>query len=116
MLGDNIFFGHGLPDQLRAAASRSVGATVFAYHVNDPQRYGVVTFDKDGTVTAGNASGINDGAAAVLLAPSAMAKELGKPLAPKAVRFVGDIPRTRNAKLMRRVVRAAHYTEPLTNV
>ena len=49
VLGDNIFFGHGLPDQLRAAASRSGGATVFAYHVNDPQRYGVVTFDKDGT-------------------------------------------------------------------
>ncbi|RZV38377.1 MAG: glucose-1-phosphate thymidylyltransferase [Chromatiales bacterium] len=49
VLGDNIFFGHGLPDQLRAAASRSVGATVFAYHVNDPERYGVVAFDKDGT-------------------------------------------------------------------
>ena len=49
VLGDNIFFGHGLPDQLRAAASRPVGATVFAYHVNDPERYGVVTFDKDGT-------------------------------------------------------------------
>ena len=49
VLGDNIFFGHGLPDQLRAAASRSDGATVFAYHVNDPERYGVVAFDKDGT-------------------------------------------------------------------
>ena len=49
VLGDNIFFGHGLPDQLRAAASRSDVATVFAYHVNDPERYGVVTFDKDGT-------------------------------------------------------------------
>jgi len=49
VLGDNIFFGHGLPDQLRAAASRADGATVFAYHVNDPERYGVVTFDKDGT-------------------------------------------------------------------
>ena len=49
VLGDNIFFGHGLPDQLRAAASRSAGATVFAYHVNDPERYGVVAFDKDGT-------------------------------------------------------------------
>ncbi len=49
VLGDNIFFGHGLPDQLRAAASRSVGATVFAYHVNDPERYGVVAFNKDGT-------------------------------------------------------------------
>ena len=49
VLGDNIFFGHGLPDQLRAAASRSVGATVFAYHVNDPERYGVVAFNTDGT-------------------------------------------------------------------
>ena len=49
VLGDNIFFGHGLPDQLRAAASRPAGATVFAYHVNDPERYGVVAFDKDGT-------------------------------------------------------------------
>ena len=49
VLGDNIFFGHGLPDQLRAAAARPAGATVFAYHVNDPERYGVVSFDKDGT-------------------------------------------------------------------
>lgn len=49
VLGDNIFFGHGLPDQLRAAASRPIGATVFAYHVNDPERYGVVSFDEDGT-------------------------------------------------------------------
>ena len=47
ILGDNIFFGHGLPDQLRAAASRGSGASVFAYHVNDPQRYGVVHFDED---------------------------------------------------------------------
>ena len=45
ILGDNIFFGHGLPDQLRAAASRETGATVFAYHVTDPERYGVVHFD-----------------------------------------------------------------------
>lgn len=52
VLGDNIFFGHGLPDQLRAAAERADGATVFAYHVNDPERYGVVTFDKDGTALA----------------------------------------------------------------
>jgi acetyl-CoA synthetase len=42
-----------------------------------------------------------------------VAKELGKPLAPKAVRFVGDIPKTRNAKVMRRVIRAAYLGEPL---
>jgi glucose-1-phosphate thymidylyltransferase len=47
ILGDNIFFGHGFPDSLRAAAARIEGATVFAYHVNDPERYGVVHFDDD---------------------------------------------------------------------
>ena len=47
ILGDNIFFGHGLPDQLRAAAARESGASVFAYHVTDPERYGVVHFDKN---------------------------------------------------------------------
>ena len=46
-LGDTIFFGHGLPDQLRAAASRDTGASVFAYHVHDPERYGVVHFDEN---------------------------------------------------------------------
>ena len=48
VLGDNIFYGHGLPDQLRAAAEHDVGATVFAYRVRDPERYGVVQFDADG--------------------------------------------------------------------
>jgi glucose-1-phosphate thymidylyltransferase, short form len=48
VLGDNIFYGHGLPDQLRQAAAREEGATVFAYHVRDPQRYGVVQFDAQG--------------------------------------------------------------------
>ena len=47
-LGDNIFYGHGLPDLLRAAADRARGATVFAYWVRDPERYGVVEFDPDG--------------------------------------------------------------------
>jgi len=47
VLGDNIFYGHGLPQQLRAAAQQTTGATVFAYHVNDPERYGVVQFDAD---------------------------------------------------------------------
>ncbi len=47
VLGDNIFYGHELVDQLDSANERSSGATVFAYHVNDPERYGVVEFDKD---------------------------------------------------------------------
>ena len=47
VLGDNIFYGHELVDQLNSANERSVGATIFAYHVNDPERYGVVEFDKD---------------------------------------------------------------------
>lgn len=45
ILGDNIFYGHNLQDQLRSAAERDEGATVFAYHVTDPERYGVVEFD-----------------------------------------------------------------------
>jgi glucose-1-phosphate thymidylyltransferase len=45
VLGDNIFYGHDLQRQLQTAAERPSGATVFAYHVNDPQRYGVVEFD-----------------------------------------------------------------------
>ncbi|MES2491743.1 MAG: glucose-1-phosphate thymidylyltransferase RfbA [Pseudomonadota bacterium] len=45
VLGDNIFFGHGLPEILARARARSGGASVFAYHVADPQRYGVVEFD-----------------------------------------------------------------------
>jgi glucose-1-phosphate thymidylyltransferase len=48
ILGDNIFFGHGLPDLLSSAAARTVGATVFAYRVSDPERYGVVEFDSAG--------------------------------------------------------------------
>jgi glucose-1-phosphate thymidylyltransferase len=47
VLGDNIFYGHGLPEQLRSAAQQESGATVFAYHVDDPERYGVVQFDSD---------------------------------------------------------------------
>ena len=47
-LGDNIFYGHGLTDALRAASARASGATVFAYTVKDPERYGVVEFDQDG--------------------------------------------------------------------
>lgn len=47
-LGDNIFYGYGLTGQLQAVAKRAEGATVFAYWVNDPQRYGVVEFDKSG--------------------------------------------------------------------
>ena len=48
ILGDNIFFGHNLPDQLRAAAQLTDGAIVFAYPVKDPERYGVVEFDERG--------------------------------------------------------------------
>jgi glucose-1-phosphate thymidylyltransferase len=48
VLGDNLFYGHGLPDQLKKADARVMGATVFAYRVRDPQRYGVVQFDSAG--------------------------------------------------------------------
>ena len=48
ILGDNIFYGHDLPSFLRRVAHRTDGATVFAYHVNDPERYGVVSFDSQG--------------------------------------------------------------------
>lgn len=48
ILGDNIFYGHGLPEALLAAAASDTGATVFAYHVRDPERYGVVEFDETG--------------------------------------------------------------------
>ena len=53
VLGDNIFFGHGLPDLLAEAGAQDTGGTVFGYHVADPERYGVVDFD-----LAGNASAI----------------------------------------------------------
>jgi glucose-1-phosphate thymidylyltransferase len=48
VLGDNIFFGHGLPEQLAAADARPTGGTVFGYRVADPERYGVVDFDASG--------------------------------------------------------------------
>jgi glucose-1-phosphate thymidylyltransferase len=47
VLGDNIFFGHGLPELLARAAQCEQGATIFAYHVRDPERYGVVSFDEN---------------------------------------------------------------------
>ena len=50
VLGDNIFFGHGLPEILAAAVAQAVGGTVFGYRVADPERYGVVKFDGDGRV------------------------------------------------------------------
>ena len=50
VLGDNIFFGHGLPDLLSMASKTTTGATVFGYRVSDPERYGVVDFDSDGAV------------------------------------------------------------------
>ena len=48
VLGDNVFYGHGLPEQLKAAGARDSGATVFAYRVRDPERYGVVVMDSAG--------------------------------------------------------------------
>ncbi|MCC7321175.1 MAG: glucose-1-phosphate thymidylyltransferase RfbA [Rubellimicrobium sp.] len=48
ILGDNLFFGHGLPELMAAADARTVGGTVFGYHVADPERYGVVAFDAAG--------------------------------------------------------------------
>ena len=48
ILGDNVFFGHGLSEQLQTVAARTSGATIFAYHVKDPERYGVVDFDESG--------------------------------------------------------------------
>ncbi|MFZ3583826.1 glucose-1-phosphate thymidylyltransferase RfbA [Loktanella sp. DJP18] len=51
VLGDNIFFGHGLPEMLASADARASGGTVFGYRVSDPERYGVVGMDKAGTVT-----------------------------------------------------------------
>ncbi|NIJ41647.1 glucose-1-phosphate thymidylyltransferase [Parvibaculum indicum] len=50
VLGDNIFFGHGLSDLLQEAGKNTTGATVFGYRVSDPERYGVVDFDSSGTV------------------------------------------------------------------
>jgi glucose-1-phosphate thymidylyltransferase len=50
ILGDNIFYGHDIHNLLGPAASRTEGATVFAYHVNDPERYGVAEFDRSGKV------------------------------------------------------------------
>ena len=47
ILGDNIFYGHGLPDKLRQAAAQKEGATIFGYWVKNPERYGVVTFDSE---------------------------------------------------------------------
>ncbi len=51
VLGDNIFYGHGLPAMLRRASAGASGATVFAYYVRDPERYGVVRFDDEGRAT-----------------------------------------------------------------
>jgi glucose-1-phosphate thymidylyltransferase len=52
VLGDNVFFGHGLPEILQRAAARETGATIFAYQVRDPERYGVVSFDSAGRALA----------------------------------------------------------------
>ena len=57
-LGDNLFYGHGLPEQLERAASRTSGATILAYRVRDPGRYGVVEFDAGGRAIAPPAPGL----------------------------------------------------------
>ncbi|MEQ9333065.1 glucose-1-phosphate thymidylyltransferase RfbA [Thalassobaculum sp.] len=51
VLGDNIFYGHGLTEVMQQAAARTAGATVFGYYVSDPERYGVVSFGDDGKAT-----------------------------------------------------------------
>jgi len=51
VLGDNIFFGHGLPEMMARADALPTGGTVFGYHVSDPERYGVAAFDDQGKVT-----------------------------------------------------------------
>ena len=50
ILGDNIFFGHGLPEQVQKASKRQKGATIFGYYVRNPQRYGVINFNEQGMV------------------------------------------------------------------
>ncbi|WP_448950989.1 glucose-1-phosphate thymidylyltransferase RfbA [Labrys neptuniae] len=52
ILGDNLFYGADMPSLMRSAISRQTGASVFAYHVTDPERYGVVGFDRDGVATS----------------------------------------------------------------
>lgn len=52
VLGDNIFYGHGLPEMLRGAGARTAGATIFSYYVSDPGAYGVVSFDEQRRATA----------------------------------------------------------------
>ncbi len=52
ILGDNIFFGHGLPDMLKTANANIDKSTIFGYHVSDPERYGVLGFSQNGTVTS----------------------------------------------------------------
>lgn len=52
ILGDNVYYGHGLTDLLRSTADHPSGASVFAYHVTDPERYGVVEFDETGRVVS----------------------------------------------------------------
>ncbi len=51
ILGDNIFYGHGLPEHLKSAADRTSGGSIFAYQVSDPRRYGVLQMGDDGTIT-----------------------------------------------------------------
>jgi glucose-1-phosphate thymidylyltransferase len=59
ILGDNIFFGQGMPDQLQTAAARKSGATIFAYHVKDPERKRVVELGEDAKEVSKNKNDVN---------------------------------------------------------
>ena len=87
VLGDNIFYGHGLPELLRAANGRTGGATVFGYYVADPTAYGVVSFDRSGraeTIEEKPASPRSNYAVTGLYFYDGRAVELARGLAPSA--------------------------------
>src|SRR3990172_4541814 len=80
-LGDNVFYGHGLPECLTRASERATGATVFAYWVRDPERYGVVEFDAAGRPSARGELEITDVNLAYLAAGALHVEKLGRGIA-----------------------------------